>query len=254
MIKGLVYIYTLEYPEGNVRYVGKTQDLKTRFCKHLRDAKYSTNSRRLAWIRSLLNVGEIPCINVLDIVEEKEWAFWEKHYISLIKSWGFDLTNATFGGDGLLATEEVKAKISKSCKEHWKHNKTWTSGKAGMGLKLGPKPGHRFSKEVVEKRTAILNQYVKENGAWNKGLALKKPEPLHKGKGFTGLLNPTRRVIQLSSEGAFIKEWGSASEAAHKLGISGDIIRDCVKGKRKNALGCIWISKLKYEEICQKEI
>ena len=65
MIKGLVYIYTLEYPEGNVRYVGKTQDLKTRFCKHLRDAKYSTNSRRLAWIRSLLNVGEIPCINVL---------------------------------------------------------------------------------------------------------------------------------------------------------------------------------------------
>lgn len=246
MINGYVYIYTLEYPEGNIRYVGKTCDLKARFKKHIRDAKNHTSSRRLAWVHSLLNIGEVPYINVLDIVKESEWAFWEKHYIALIKSWGFDLTNGTLGGDGLLATEEVKAKISKSCKKYWESNKPWNYGK--VGLKLGPRPGHKFSEEVVETRVTILKNYVKENGVWNKGLTFKEPNPLHMGKGSTGLLNPSRRVVQLSLNGDFIKEWGSASEAAHKLGISSGIIRDCIKGNRSDALKCIWISKLKYQQ------
>ena len=41
--------------------------------------------------------------------------FWEMHYISLYKSWGFDLKNGTIGGEGgtgLKHTEETKMKMS----------------------------------------------------------------------------------------------------------------------------------------------
>lgn len=40
-----VYIYSLEYPEGNVRYIGKTIDLKRRYVNHLYSAKEEKNKK-----------------------------------------------------------------------------------------------------------------------------------------------------------------------------------------------------------------
>lgn len=55
-----VYIYSLEYPEDNVRYIGKTINLKQRYRRHIYDSDCKTSSRKLAWIRSLLNQGIKP--------------------------------------------------------------------------------------------------------------------------------------------------------------------------------------------------
>lgn len=55
----------------------------------------------------------------MEIVHEctlLDWQFWEKHYVSLYKSWNFKLTNDTEGGDGIYGykfSEEYKNKRSK---------------------------------------------------------------------------------------------------------------------------------------------
>ena len=111
------YIYTLSDSIGNIRYIGKTDNPKRRLKEHIYESKNTPKNHRHYWILSLLNNNEIPKLEILDCVNHNEWDFWEKHYISLIKSWGFNLTNQTEGGDsglGMLGKkhkEETKRKI-----------------------------------------------------------------------------------------------------------------------------------------------
>lgn len=61
-------------------------------------------------------------MEVLDIVENDEWQFWEQYWISQTKAWGFNLTNLTIGGDGIIGhkhSEETKKIISCHSKKMW---------------------------------------------------------------------------------------------------------------------------------------
>ena len=136
-----VKIYTLSSSSNpdNIRYVGKTtENLNKRLSGHLTLAKRNAaigyyHNHTSNWINSTLNKGDKVLIKELDIVNIKGWDFWEKYWISQFKTWGFNLTNLTDGGDGnqnmhfspesnlarskaLLGThrpKEVKLKISK---------------------------------------------------------------------------------------------------------------------------------------------
>lgn len=109
-----VFIYTLQHPETNeIRYIGKTKNLKKRLREHLNE---STNTYKGCWIKHLKNNNLLPIIEVLDIVPEKEWQFWECFYISLFRGWDFRLTNIGTGGEGGNCTEETKLKISNKLK------------------------------------------------------------------------------------------------------------------------------------------
>ena len=115
----IVYIYTLEDNNGVVRYVGKTEKPKTRFNSH-KSLKSNKTSYLKSWIISLSNKGEIPKMNIIDECLLIDWEFWEKHYISLYKSWGFRLTNLTIGGEGSSGyrhTEESKDKMRRNKKD-----------------------------------------------------------------------------------------------------------------------------------------
>lgn len=92
-------IYSLSDPEtGKVRYIGKTCNLNSRFANHIQ--RKTTHSHKSCWIQSLKKKGLFPIIEVIDEVGE-DWEFWESYYISLYKSWGFNLTNLTSGGIGI---------------------------------------------------------------------------------------------------------------------------------------------------------
>lgn len=239
-MENFVYIYSLEYPLGNVRYIGKTKNLAQRLQKHIREARKSTKNHRLSWINSLLKIGEKPIMNEVDFVDENDWQIWEMFYISLYKSWGFALTNSTFGGEGLLANENVRRKISESCKKHWETNEVWAKRVKGTGLLKGRTS---FSDKEIENNTRVLNNYVKEHGVWNKDKSCRVPDPTHRGRNFS---DSSKKVIQLSLDGSFIKEWESASCAGHSLGLGPIQIRQCLKGDRKSAFGYLWIRKGDY--------
>lgn len=107
------FIYTLSDPiTEEVRYVGKANNIKNRYNGHLIDKSFTYKAN---WIKSLLNKGLKPEIEIIDEVLESEWKYWEVFYINLYKSWGFNLTNSTEGGDGIGG--EVKYKIIQYSKE-----------------------------------------------------------------------------------------------------------------------------------------
>lgn len=176
----LTYIYSLEYPKGNIRYIGKADDLKSRLKGHLE--KLEGTSHKNSWIKGLLNKGEKPIISEIDKVPNDEWQFWESHYIFLFRSWGFDLTNLTFGGDGLSnPTQEVRDKISESLKEAYQNGlEPWNKG-----IETGHVPWNKDLPATEEFKNKVSEGVNKgfENGreVWNKGKETGQI-PWNKGK------------------------------------------------------------------------
>ncbi len=94
----MIYIYILLDPRTNeIRYLGKTNDTKERLYGHLYEK--GKLGHKYKWIQQLKKNGLKPIIEILDTVPKEEEEFWEKHYISLLKSWGIRLTNFTDGGN-----------------------------------------------------------------------------------------------------------------------------------------------------------
>lgn len=95
----LIAIYELVHPATQMPfYVGKTKnDLLVRLKGHINEARNKNSCDKDKYINSLpVN----PIIKLIDVVFESDWRFWEQHYISLYRSWGFNLLNVTEGGDG----------------------------------------------------------------------------------------------------------------------------------------------------------
>lgn len=161
-----VCIYLLIDPETRqVRYVGKSNDISKRYLGtwkiSSKEGKYKVN-----WVKSLLSKGLKPEIEIVDEVNESEWQFWEKHYISLYKSWGFKLTNSTEGGEGIgkgykmppRSLEHMNnIKLSKINNNTWrKPHSQETKNKIGKSS-LGRIP----SEETKAKRKATIASWGK---------------------------------------------------------------------------------------------
>jgi len=99
----LTYIYVL-YKEYNIPfYIGK-----------------SINKNLHRSYQHKTTYGKDTLIEVIDIVENKDWKFWESYWIEQFKQWGFKLENKNNGGGGPLKyTEHSKQLKSKSMKELW---------------------------------------------------------------------------------------------------------------------------------------
>lgn len=92
------YIYSLSDPTSDqVKYIGKTNYPKRRYAAHFKKANM-VHLKKEEWINSLKKIGLKPKMSIEDEVPISEWGFWEQYYISLYKSWGFSLLNATSGG------------------------------------------------------------------------------------------------------------------------------------------------------------
>lgn len=96
------YIYILFDPIEKIpKYIGKSDEPNKRLIKHINQSLNKTGklTKKESWIRSLAHVGLEPELFILDEVPIAEWDFWEIFYISLYRTWGFDLKNGTPGGD-----------------------------------------------------------------------------------------------------------------------------------------------------------
>jgi group I intron endonuclease len=109
-------IYSLVDPETNIiRYIGKSDNLNRRLSEHIKKSKHSITHKN-NWIVSLTKKGLSPIIEVIDIVPRHEWEFWEVFWIDQFKSWGFNLTNISNGGNGGDLGPIVRKKISDKLK------------------------------------------------------------------------------------------------------------------------------------------
>lgn len=104
-------IYALTQPgTEEIKYVGKTNyELKRRLTEHIKTGRKKKKNYKESWISSLLKQNLEPKIILIDEVENSEWEFWEKYWISQFKTWGFNLTNGTDGGISPFVTHLIQA-------------------------------------------------------------------------------------------------------------------------------------------------
>ena len=134
-------IYILIDPVSNqIRYVGKTNNIKERFKNHKNRCR-DKNTHKRNWINKLRLMGLTPHIEVIDVVSISEWHYWEKFWIEYYRFLGCNLVNYTSGGDGLTFGNSTSFK---------KGNISWNKGKSP-------------SKEIREKISKTLQGNIPVN-------------------------------------------------------------------------------------------
>lgn len=257
----MVLIYTLSDVDENVRYVGKTKNYpRHRLYAHILESKNSTiPSHKKSWIKSLLEKGERPTIQVIDEVLESEWPFWEQYWIDQMKSWGFDLTNLTEGGqggNGYNHTQSAKdkmrqSKLGKKLPESHRKN-------IGLALKEGYKNEdfrpNRFDKKVILDKEELYQKYIVENLSMPQCSEYFKCSEtsifrnikefgFEKSKEVWSKQLSTREKLiinQYDLDGKFIKTWEGAATIQNEVGFDSSCIIACCNGRMNKSHGYIW--------------
>lgn len=202
----MIKIYILE--KNNIPfYIGKTKNPIRR--KHLHKRTYGLD------------------IELIIIDEVEDWKFWEKHYISLFKSWGFQLENKNNGGGGPEKySEESKQKMRKP------HIKG-TGDKISKTLKERNHSKY-YTKEVKQKMSLA-----------QKGISKPFTKEHIKNISKANLESKGKIVECYNLNGKFIKNFLCLREAKNwlikeKLLKSPNIdkqIKDCCNGRQKTCHG-----------------
>lgn len=216
------FIYCLIDPRNNdIRYIGKTSNVKNRLKNHISEAiKSNSKTHKVNWIKSVLKENLTPMIDIIDEVSESSVNFWEKHYISLYKSWGINLTNMTDGGDGYSSsyfTPEIRKKISNN--------------------QSGEKNGFYGHKHNLDLRKKWSNERKISNGGKNNSMFNKKHTvesklkmSLKKRNKYNGDKNPrAKKLYQYDLNNNLIKIWNCAKECADIYQISRGNISNAAK-------------------------
>lgn len=104
-------IYALIDPENNeVRYVGKTVNLKARFHRHCNPV-IDNYTHSACWVRSLKIKPEM--ITLEEVPHGEDWVEAEQFWIAYMKALGARLTNLSFGGEGPLGIKQSQATCDK---------------------------------------------------------------------------------------------------------------------------------------------
>lgn len=219
-----IKIYCLASSENidEIRYVGKTtQALNRRLSGHICDAKKSklnnyTKNHNYNWINSVLEKDCEVIISELDSItidDDENWEWLESYWINQMKTWGFNITNLTSGGDG---------------------NKN-----------------QHFTKETIEKRAMKIRGIPRDEETKrkisnsHKGKIKSEAHIEHIRE--TIVKKQGKPINQYTLEGNFIKEWSCIAEAARFYKIDQSSIARCCKGQFKKSAGFVW--KFKNEDI-----
>lgn len=187
------YIYSLEYPKGNIRYIGKSNNPKKRLNNHLAGAlKRKRITYNNNWLFNLLSNGKSPILNIVDEVLIEEWEFWETYYIALYKSWGFELNNLTTGGlNKVLMGTYIKKKISDSNMRRVfseEHRKNISESRKGIV------PWNKGVSRPEETKRKI-SEANKGKKAYNKGIPISEETRKKLSEINSGSSNPRYKIL-----------------------------------------------------------
>jgi hypothetical protein len=177
-----IYIYILIDPETQqVRYVGKTKTPSRRYSQHISECS-KIKSYKNNWILSLKNKGIKPEMVVIDECNFDNWIFLEQWYIELFKSWNFNLTNLTIGGEGVCGhtrSKELIEKISSKLRGQKRSEEVCSKiSKAVKGRKYSDEIKKRASiaakKRGISKENRLKMNQAKKDSTWKHSEESKK--------------------------------------------------------------------------------
>jgi len=255
-----VFIYALSDPRDNqVRYIGKANNPKDRYTNHFNSSR-DKNTHKRNWINNIRKNGFRPELIIIDEVPKSEWQYWERFYISLFKTWGFNLVNYTFGGDG--ATFGNKGSWKKGNVPHNKGIPCSERTKQKIRDKLtgtfnisSYKPIIQYDLEynLIKSYKCIKDAVDESNGYFtapkisncltgkrkhHRGFIWKYDDDLELNKVEIKFLK--KEVIQFDKNLNELNRFTSIKMAENETNISSTNICACCKGKVKTAGGYIW--------------
>ena len=214
---GFGYIYILKDPNTDeIRYVGKTNNIKARLKDHIRKSKLSKTHKN-NWIQSLLVKNQVPIIEIIEEITDNNWGIREQYWIDFYKRNGIRLTNIANGGIGGNLGPLVNEKISKANKGRNFSNET----KEKIRLK------HMGTKHTIETISLFKSQ---RSGEKNSMYGKKIKESSKKYK----------KIEQLDLNNNLIKIWDGIIIASKELKINRCSITDVCYGRHKTAGGYKW--------------
>ena len=249
------YIYSLSHPITNeVRYIGKANNIKNRYKSHLQD---KSKTKKNNWIRSLKSQGLLPVVEEVDCINLIDWAFWEQHYISLFKSWGFKLTNGNNGGEGSSgwkASKETKENMRNAQlgKKHTPEAKEKQRNKQ-LGVSPSIETREKLRQINLGKKqplSAIAKTVAANTGRKRKEGTGARISAATKGKkrnpeSIAKMVETNKRpLLQFDKDWDFLREFASSKDANLFYGKNSHNLSDYFKGKKKTWLGFNW----KYKE------
>lgn len=252
-----VYIYALIDPRDNkVRYIGKANNPFNRYKNHFNSSR-DKNTHKRNWINSIRKDGFRPELLILDEVPIDKWQWWESFYISLYKTYGFNLLNYTSGGDGSTFGNNGSFK-----KGHVPHNKGIPCSEDQKDkIRKNYTPNKGSHKKVIQydlnynfiKMYDCIADAIRDNNLTQTSSISKccKGKIKHH-KGFIWKYNDgsefekkavtfnKKSVTQYDKNNNEIYVYTSIRAASLKTGITDTNIIYCCKGRRKTAGGFIW--------------
>ena len=211
-------IYKITNLINSKLYIGKSKDIENRYKKHLTQLKHNNHINK-HFQNSFNKYGEDNFLYEiieeceLNLLNDKE-KYWINYYDCSNPLFGY---NKTKGGDGLIATDEIKSKISKSLLgvKHSEERKL-NQSKSHIGLIL--------SEETKEKQSISQTKRFQDKNEINKHrIAMSK-----------------KSVIQYDLNNNFIQEFISIREAERITGVNSSSISRVCNNERKTTGKFIW--------------
>jgi len=244
-----MFIYTLSHPITNeVRYIGFTSrsSLDKRLKEHLKDKR---KTKRVSWIKSLLNKELKPVIEQLDSCNFDNWKQLEQYWIAQFRAWGFNLVNLTNGGEGAIGYKHTeKQKLNNSLRNKGKIISQETRDKISKNKK-GIKHSEKTKKKLSQSHIGILNSEKTRkkisDGNRGKTVSVESRQKISKAlkgkkKKFKERDGKKKAILQYDLNGNFIKEWESITIAANETNILHTSISNNLKNLSKTAGKFIW--------------
>lgn len=242
----MIFIYTLSTKEepGIIKYIGKAKNLNLRLKRHVSDYYLNENTYKANWLKYELKKGNTPIIEIVDVVEENVWQYWEKYWIEQFISWGFKLTNGTKGGEGLILTKDILKKRNETNLERnrirLKERDDSFNVREENGFWIADRKcecGHLTIYKNKSKK--IINSNIcraeRENRKCNFCRVTGEKNYFFGKKLNDGKLKQKKygqKILQLDLNDKIIKEFKSIREASEKTGIDRKSISYCSKGKK----------------------
>jgi len=226
------FIYGLKDPVSNkIRYVGKSNNPKSRLSRHICEAKEAKSVHRLCWIKGLLNIGKKPILVILEKCDVDVWGERENYWISIFPN----LTNMIDGGKFCpMLIPEIVAKMKESSKGK-KHSKE-TRQKWSVLRKQEWDSGTRARnfRERTDAEKSAKSKLMAD--VWNKRSFDDK-----KAVGVRISNSKKKKVIGIDVDGAEKYNFNSAKMASSYFNLSPDrVARCCREGIYCRKSQCYW--------------
>jgi hypothetical protein len=120
----LIYGLSSDNNPENIRYIGKTSNIADRLKRHLAKCNLKSDTYKNRWIKlELLNGNNIIIISLYEINSNENWEDVEIFWIAKYRKLGFNLTNGTVGGEGIISDDVIKKRTETRIKNNLENKK-----------------------------------------------------------------------------------------------------------------------------------